>query len=135
MQTQTVYYEHKINVFVWLIIQDQYSAEHKCILNFVLIIKDLLIFFCMCHNKLWFLNLVFSKLAIDHKYSGKINSLHVLFLLMLVSLKNRQLSNINYLSHIFFKNEHSKNLKQYTHCTFFCMSCLHVIQTWCRTPQ
>lgn len=52
IQTQAAYYEHKINVFVWLIIQDQYSAEHKCILNSVLIIKDLLIFFCMCHNKL-----------------------------------------------------------------------------------
>lgn len=37
MQTQAVYYEHKINDFVWLIIQDQYSAEHKWILNFVLI--------------------------------------------------------------------------------------------------
>lgn len=44
MQTQAVYYEHKINVFVQLIIWDQSLAEHKCILNFVLIIKDLLIF-------------------------------------------------------------------------------------------
>lgn len=52
MQTQAVYYEHKINVFVQLIIWDQSSAEHKCILNFVLIIKDLLIFYVP--KKLWF---------------------------------------------------------------------------------
>lgn len=52
------------------------------------------------------LNLVFSKTA-DNKYSGKINSLHILlFLFMLVSLKIIELSNIKYPSCIFFKNEH-----------------------------
>lgn len=39
MQIGAVYYEHKINVFVWLIIQDQYSAEYKCTPNSVLIDK------------------------------------------------------------------------------------------------
>lgn len=52
MQIPAIYYEHKINVLVWLNIQDQYSAEHKHFLNFVLNIKDLLIFHCMCPKEL-----------------------------------------------------------------------------------
>lgn len=52
VQIPAIYYEHKINVLVWLKTQDTYSAEHKHILNFVLNIKDLLIFHCMCPKEL-----------------------------------------------------------------------------------
>lgn len=54
MQIPAIYYEHKINVLVWLNVQDQYSAEHKHFLNFVLNIKDSLIFHCMCPKELRF---------------------------------------------------------------------------------
>lgn len=88
MQTQAVYYEHKINVFIWLIIWDQYSAEHKWILNFGLS-KDLFIYCCICPKKL-ILKLAFNKFGTYHKYRDKINTLHVLYLLMLVPLKNHR---------------------------------------------
>jgi len=59
MQIQAIWYEHKINGFLWLNIQDQRSAEHKHILNFVFNIMDLLIFHCMCPKELqcctWYL--------------------------------------------------------------------------------
>lgn len=71
MQIPAIYYEHKINVLVWLNIQDKCSAEHKHILTFVLNIKDLLIFHCMCPKELWFWTWYLGKFAIDHKYSDK----------------------------------------------------------------
>lgn len=54
VQIQAISYQCMINVLVWFITEDQYSAEHKHILNFVLNIKDSLIFHCMCSKELWF---------------------------------------------------------------------------------
>lgn len=44
MQIQAISYQCMINVLVWSIVKDQYPVEHKHILNFVLNIKDSLIF-------------------------------------------------------------------------------------------